>query len=67
MGSFSFGMWEFVAACRIFICGMGDLLVVVCGIFVVACRSLVTAYVIFELLHVRSLSCRMRNIFSCSL
>jgi len=47
MGSFSFGVWDFVVACRIFSCGMGDLLVVVCGIFVVACKSLVTAYVIF--------------------
>jgi len=40
-------VWDFVVACRIFGCGMGDLLVVVCGIFVVACKSLVTAYVIF--------------------
>jgi len=61
MGSFHFGMWDLccgpwdlccsvwdlLVACRTFGCGMGDLLVVVCGIFVVACKSVVTAYVIF--------------------
>ena len=40
MGSFSFGVWDFVVACRIFGCGMGDLLVVVCGIFVVVVPGL---------------------------
>jgi len=46
-GSFSCSVWDLLVACRTFGCGMGDLLVVVCGIFVVACKSVVTAYVIF--------------------
>jgi len=40
-------MWDFVVACRIFGCGMGDLLVVVCGIFWWHAGPLVVAWGIF--------------------